>query len=367
MKVCMTYSYLTPHIGGVEHHMELLGRALAAKGVEVSFIVSERSGPNDEFPATYCWTPFDLFRVPIMPAFPLRALQADYDIIHTHATMPFVSDSSILVSKLKRTPCVVTYHFEGNASSPIGHSLAYVYNRFLSRFMLRFADRITVTTESYGDQCTALVGYDVDIIPNPIDVEKYDPANARSEVLERYGLEDTKYLLFLGRIAPYKSLEVLIEAFILLHEIYPDLHLVLAGEIRDEAYHKELVTMARNYRVDERIVFTGTVAHEDLPSLYAHCETYVLPSLETGEAFGMTTVEAALSGARVVTADKPGVKDVAKLVNGITFAVDRPVFNLTEALIQSLRSSKPNIEAVRMTFSPESIADRVIGIYESVL
>lgn len=367
MKVCMTYSYLTPHIGGVEHHMELLARELVVEGYEVSFIVSAWSGKNTEFPVTYCWTPFELFKVPIMPTFPLKALHEEFDIIHTHATMPFVSDSSLVAGKLRGKPAVVTYHFEGSANTRIGHALAGVYNNLVKRATLRLADRIIVTTESYASQCAALDGYDVEVIPNPIDVDMYDPKNARREVLERYKLEGKRYLLFLGRIAPYKSLEVLIESFILLHEIHPDLHLVLAGEIRDKEYHRELVTMARNYRVDERIVFTDTVAAEDLPSLYAHCEVYVLPSLETGEAFGMTVVEATLSGAKVVTSAKPGVRDVAALVKARTFDVDRPVLNLTEVLLQSIKDERPDIKAVRERFSPRTVAKQVMAIYEEVM
>lgn len=367
MKVCMTYSYITPHIGGVEHHMELVARELVKQGCDVTFIVSERSGVNDEFPVTYCWTPFEILHVPVMPAFPLRAMREEYDIIHTHATMPFVSDSSLIAARLRGRASVVTYHFEGNASTVPGQILAGVYNRLLKRHILRLADRIVVTTESYAETCAALEGHEVEVIPNPVDVARYDSANTRRDALERYGLADKRYILFLGRIARYKSLEVLIESFILLHEIFPDLHLVLAGEIRDREYHRELITLARHYRVDERILFTGTVPTDDLPTIYGHCEVYVLPSMETGEAFGMTVVEAALSGARVVTADKPGVREVAALVGAHTFSMDRPVLNLTEELMATLRENAPDVEKVRQRFAPKAVADRLIDIYESLI
>lgn len=38
-----------------------------------------------------------------------------------------------------------------------------------------------------------------------------------------------KYVLFLGRISPYKGIEYLLEAMKIVHKSYPDLHLVIAG------------------------------------------------------------------------------------------------------------------------------------------
>jgi len=71
-------------------------------------------------------------------------------------------------------------------------------------------------------------------------------------------------------------------------------------------------------RAAERVVFTGRLEHEDLPSLLAACEAQVVPSTFP-EAFGMVAAEAAACGALPVSASHSGL---AEVTGALTSAVD---------------------------------------------
>jgi glycosyltransferase involved in cell wall biosynthesis len=60
--------------------------------------------------------------------------------------------------------------------------------------------------------------------------------------------------------------------------------------------------------ISDRVKFLGYVADEDLPALFARCEAYVLPSLSEG--FGITVLEAMMSGAPVVSSNAGALPEV---------------------------------------------------------
>jgi glycosyltransferase involved in cell wall biosynthesis len=95
--------------------------------------------------------------------------------------------------------------------------------------------------------------------------------SADVSVLERFGLEQDKYVLFVGRLVPENDAHVLIEAF---RQIQSDLKLVIVGDAPfAQAYKKDLRAVA-----DDRVVFTGYLFDDDYAGISSHCRLFVLPS-----------------------------------------------------------------------------------------
>jgi glycosyltransferase involved in cell wall biosynthesis len=67
--------------------------------------------------------------------------------------------------------------------------------------------------------------------------------------------------------------------------------------------------------VDERVVFTGRLEHDELAALLPACEAVVVPSTFP-EAFGMVAVEAAACGALPVSAAHSGLAEVSGVLAG---------------------------------------------------
>jgi alpha-1,3-rhamnosyl/mannosyltransferase len=120
----------------------------------------------------------------------------------------------------------------------------------------------------------------------------------------RYG---GSYLLHIGRIMPRKNVECLIEAFDLLAEKFPDLHLVLTGGLgyaSDKAVHLIETSLYKH-----RIHLAGWVAKEDMAPLYAGATALVFPSKHEGQ--GMPTIEAMASGTPVVASYEAASFEIA--------------------------------------------------------
>jgi len=102
----------------------------------------------------------------------------------------------------------------------------------------------------------------------------------------------------LSTVEPRKNLRRLIEAFakVACEDRFADLGLAIGG---GKGWEKsDIFEMPAKLGIQDRVKFLGYVADEDLSSLFARCEAFVLPSLIEG--FGIPVLEAMLGGAPVV-------------------------------------------------------------------
>jgi glycosyltransferase involved in cell wall biosynthesis len=111
------------------------------------------------------------------------------------------------------------------------------------------------------------------IIFPPVDVGRFSPSNR---------IDD--YYLFVGRLVPYRRLDVLIDAFNKM-----DKPLLIAGSGRDR---ERLEAMA-----GPTVQFLGFVPDSDLPDLLAHCRAFMWPGEED---FGISPIQANAAGRPVI-------------------------------------------------------------------
>lgn len=111
-------------------------------------------------------------------------------------------------------------------------------------------------------------------------------------------LEAVPFIMYVGRPMTHKNLPRLIDAFAILKQSHPDLHLVLAGK-RDALFRHHEHETKRKGIVD--VHFTGFISDAQLKWLYEHCAAYVFPSLSEG--FGLPGLEAMSHGAPVVSSN----------------------------------------------------------------
>ncbi|HLC26551.1 MAG TPA: glycosyltransferase [bacterium] len=185
-----------------------------------------------------------------------------------------------------------------------------------SRYILDFA------CESFG----GFQGERV-VLPNGVDTQKFRPRWELPEESRRLrrelGVEDSKVILFVGRVSPEKGINTLISAFPRVLQRHPDAALVVIGEIRRDSrgdgqrmeYAKSAMSMARPY--GDRIKFLDVIPPSEIHRYYLLGDLFVAPSLE-GEAFGMVFLEAAASGLPIVSSRRGGIPEaVSDGRNGI--------------------------------------------------
>lgn len=115
--------------------------------------------------------------------------------------------------------------------------------------------------------------------------EPSDPAACR----DRLGIPVGRLLFTARRLDPRMGIDVLIDA---IASIDDDLVLAVAGS---GASHDHLVERVRMRGLQSRVRFLGAVSEDDLRSLYAAADLFILPTVAY-EGFGMSTVEALAAG-----------------------------------------------------------------------
>jgi len=151
-----------------------------------------------------------------------------------------------------------------------------------------------------GYQC------DIDVIPIAIPWDDYDLPDD-PEILEKYGKEETRNILFVGRIVPNKKQENLIRAFgVYTYRYQPDARLILCGsDIGLDQYGKHLKEYAKALGLEDKVVFTGHISFQSMLTLYKMSD--ILLCLSEHEGFCVPVVEAMHFGLPIVAYDSCAV------------------------------------------------------------
>jgi glycosyltransferase involved in cell wall biosynthesis len=145
---------------------------------------------------------------------------------------------------------------------------------FLARVYLRISERLAVLF------CNDLIGDSTDVVRyywrkygvQPV-LSTYgirEKTRIGRKWLERFGLSEREYVLFVGRLVPENNVHVLISAY---ERIKSDKKLVIVG---DDPWGKRYVRSLRRTR-DPRIIFTGGVYGEGYEELQQNAYLFVLP------------------------------------------------------------------------------------------
>lgn len=158
-------------------------------------------------------------------------------------------------------------------------------------------------------------------MPYTVDNERFMAASAtaresRAATRARLGLKgDAPAILYAAKLEPRKRPADLMRAVQRLQQQGLDAQLVIGGSGVLEAELKSLVATLGL----RDVVFPGFVNQAELPSVYAACDVFVLPS--QNEPWGLAVNEAMCAGLPVVLSEEIGCAEdlVAPGVNGVTF------------------------------------------------
>jgi glycosyltransferase involved in cell wall biosynthesis len=178
--------------------------------------------------------------------------------------------------------------------------------RTISR-TVRKADRIITVSNFTKARLVEKLGVDpgrITVVHHGVD-PRYRPQSSsrKAEVRQRYGLPQ-RYVVYVGKLDPWKDLPTLFEAIARSSERQVDL--VMAGPCN--WYKNYLDQRLHALGIAQRVRFTGYVAEEDLPAIYSAAECAVLPSLYEG--FGLPVLEAMACGTPVVASGVGAVPEV---------------------------------------------------------
>jgi glycosyltransferase involved in cell wall biosynthesis len=232
--------------------------------------------------------------VALCPGFPLALRKARADVIVLHEPHPIALVADFLARPSGRL--FVWFH-----SEVVRPAWRYrtMYRPFLRRVLDR-AERIIVASPPMAEHAEQLAGHrdKCTVIPYGIDAARFactpGMAARAAEIRRHHG---APLVLFVGRMVPYKGVDVLLRAL-----QGTDLRAVLVG---DGPLRTSLEQQAAAIGLGDRVTFAREVQHEELVALYNACSLFVLPSVTRAEAFGMVQLEAMACGKPVVCTDLP--------------------------------------------------------------
>ncbi|MEA3136960.1 MAG: hypothetical protein QOC71_1241 [Thermoplasmata archaeon] len=345
------------NVGGVERVFAEVAKRLAARGHEVTLLCSTDGRPGRAVEGGVQVVRekrhLTLFRAPVCTL--TRRIPYTSDIIHVAATYPFTTPAVLHRARRLGIPAVLDFHFEPHLDSPLGRLAAHAYQRVGPPSYL-LADAVAVRSLSYAERSPSLAGVPKDrlqVVPNGFDPERFKPHGP---------IRRGDYLLFVGRLVPYKGLEVLLQA-LAKSRINAPLLIVGDGPLRSA-----LRQQATRLGLD--VHFLGHVPDADLPALYRGARLTLLPSVNKQEAFGIALVESMACGTPVLASALPGVKEVAE-VGGLTAPpgdVDALAAKLKTALEPGALVRGPALAAkVGRLYAWDAVTDRLLEVYADVL
>jgi glycosyltransferase involved in cell wall biosynthesis len=302
-----------PSITGIGQYGYHVTRTLANSGLFSRLTVLAGAVQSGKHPnhlglteIDYCWEPDSLnARQTILAR--LKGLNPDLIWFNLGASIFGKSPLSNLVglltpmSAMRLFPTVVTLHelvelADLRTLNAPGGPLAPLGARLLTKIATQ-ADVICLTMQHYADW---LSRRGIDCAHIPIG------AYHEPELLDEVGARE---LLFFTTLAPYKGLDLLIEAFMHLHTEYPNLHLTIAGtaHTRFPNYGHELKS---HFNGSHNIQWLGQVSEDDVKNLFQRAQIVVLPyTASTGSS--SVLYQAATWGRAIVASDLSETRKLA--------------------------------------------------------
>jgi len=237
--------------------------------------------------------------------------QDDISIIHSNTYAP--AFSAALCASVMRKPWIITVHdvfflqgsdFWRSWASQRGLSRAIgIIGPVAEKLLLRLSpDAFHTVSEQTREDLKLNKITNVHVIPNGVDIQEYDRDAA---------FLPNKQVVYLGRLVNYKNLEVVIEAMRNVAKQSPESRLMIVGDGPHRAILEELTD---DYGLENQIIFTGFVTHEEKVRVLHESAFLVLPSI--AEGFGVVVAEA-FACARPALVSK-----VAPLTELVTDGVD---------------------------------------------
>jgi glycogen synthase len=123
----------------------------------------------------------------------------------------------------------------------------------------------------------------------------------------------SRRILYVGQLARVKGVHTAVAAFqqAVAARSDSDLTLTIAGGTIFPAYEAELRALVRSNGLEQRVSFTGLLAHDQLPALYQEHDILIFPSI-WDEPFSITLLEALASGLAVVGTTTGGSAEILR-------------------------------------------------------
>ena len=290
----------------------------------------------------------------------IHAAFCNYDIVY----VCIVGNSPLcLIPKLCRVPVLINVDGD-DADREKWQGFAKRYLRWAEKVACKLANVVIADAEVIQRRYRETYQRDTIFIPYGANVWPREQEARNTDVLQRFGLEPDRYILYVSRLTPENRADLAIEAF---RRANTDLKLVIVG---DAPYVNDFTTKVRSLCDGERVIGTGYLFGEDYRQISCHARFFVLPS--------------GIDGTRPVLLDQMGFGNCVVVRNtaanmeviadaGLSFDAGNDVSSLANVITRL--SGEPDtvahfrqraVERVRHTYSWDAVTDRYETLFSSL-
>ena len=376
MRIAIFSECYLPVVNGVVTSILSLRETLQNWGHNVVVFAPGSPQPDDDS---------DIIRLPELPfprhpykyARPFLHLPFDFaalDIQIIHCQHPFtVGKLGAEIARRYGLPMVYTAHtlydtMVATAKSPLLRAIGAPAARGVVRRFCARADYV-IAPSYYTRDSLAVDGVEARlvVVPSGINALK-SSSGARDRLRAELKLcDETSLILFAGRLAPEKRIDLLVDSTELLAKSGAKFKVVIVG---DGPSRHELQELAVELGVAKLIHFAGPYPHDEMGDWYAAADIFAMPApLETQ---GLVLVEAMAAGLPCVGVEHGGVREIILSGHtGLTTEFDPVEFaNALKRLVCDRNFHDQMGVGARLrarAYSPEAMTSGVLGVYEAAL
>ncbi|KRL62386.1 glycosyltransferase family 4 protein [Lactobacillus psittaci] len=355
-----------PQLSGVATSIQTLKRALEKEGHNVFIFTTTdphiAKGTVEPNVFRFSSVPFISFtdrRIAFRGLFEATkvAKEVQLDIVHTQTEFSMGLIGKYVAHQLN-IPAIHTYHtmYEDYLHYVLnGNLLKPVHVKQFTKAYLKSMDGVIAPSKRVE---SLLTRYDVEIpirvIPTGVDIESMN-GDQKRDVRPELGIKpDDLVMLTLSRVAAEKKIDRILDLLPDLIEKFPNLKLVIAGDGPDRDLLQDQV---ERLTLEDYVIFTGDIPHEDVGNYYRMADLFV--SASDTETQGLTYIEALAAGTRSVVFSTDYTENVFDSVEfGKTFSSQN---EMKDAIETYLRAGKNKINPEKLANKLDSLSAKHFG------
>jgi D-inositol-3-phosphate glycosyltransferase len=294
-----------------------------------------------------------------------------YDLIHSHYWL------SGQVGRWARQAWgaahIITFHTLGAVKNHVcGPGSEPELRVGAERDLATACDRLLVASDRERENLIRYYDAQADriaVVPCGVDLDLFQPMDCDT-ARKRIGAGlDEKLILYVGRLAPEKGLDRLLQAVARLRHIRKLRLIVVGGDGERDVAYRRMLELSRTCGIADRVSFAGRIDQSELPLFYNAADLLAVPS--SYESFGMVALEALACGTRVAATRVGAMEDLLwRAGNGRLVQDFRPssLANAMEGLLRDRAEPSHMAEKTRrsvMRYDWSRVAEDVLAVYDA--
>lgn len=376
-----------PFINGVSTSITMLQKALTDKGHKVYIVTVNPENMSykyndDDTIIRIPGIPVGIYDYRLSGIYPIRAINKikkwNLDIIHSHTEFG-VGTFARIISKQLGIPLVHTYHtmyedyvhyitkghFDKSSKKIVEYLTKFYCDKTAKELIVPSTKTYKLFKEKYK------FDKNVHIVPTGVEVERFYKENIDKEEINAIRKElnikkDDIVILYVGRLAQEKNVELLIKSHVEIVKKNKKAKLVIVGSGPD---YEKYINLASNLKIKNNVIFTNAIPWEEMPNYYNIADVFVTSSKT--ETQGLTVIEAMAASLPVICIEDESFSNVViNHLNGRTFTNATEYKTVILETITDQKLMNQMASQARITAESHSLkyyAESVLDVYNSAI